>query len=91
MTLHVELPEDVSAALEQRWGDLRRRLLETIAIEGYRNRDLTRAQVRRMLRFETGLQVDEFMKREGVPFPYEVEDFEADIETLTRAGMLSAR
>ncbi len=44
-----------------------------------------------MLRFETGLQVDEFMKREGVPFPYEVEDFEADIETLTRAGMLSAR
>ena len=91
MTLHVELPEDVSAALQQSWGDVPRRIVETIAIEGYRKRDLTRSQVRRMLGFETSLQVDEFMKRAGVPFPYDAEDFEADVKTLTRAGMLPAR
>jgi hypothetical protein len=91
MTLQLELPEDVSAALEKRWGDVPKRLLEAIAIEGYRNRDLTRSQVRRMLGFETSLQVDAFMKQAGVPFPYEPEDLEADIATQEGLGILPAR
>ena len=88
MTVRVELPEDVSAALEKRWGDVPRRLLEAVAIEGYRNRDLTRSQVRRMLGFETGVQVDAFMKQAGVPFPYGVEDLEADATTQESLGIL---
>ena len=91
MTLHVELPEDVSAALEKRWGDVPRRLLEAIAIEGYRNRDLTRSQVRRMLGFESSLQVDAFMANAGVSFPYEADDLRADVETLESLGILPVR
>ena len=91
MTVRVDLPEDVSAALEQRWGNVPRHLLETIAVEGYRTRDLTRSQVRRLLGFETSLQVDDFMKLADVPFPYGPEDFEADIETHQRIGILPTR
>ncbi|HEX9868975.1 MAG TPA: hypothetical protein VGC99_10340 [Candidatus Tectomicrobia bacterium] len=31
----IELPEDVSQALQERWGDVSRRTLEAIAREGY--------------------------------------------------------
>lgn len=42
--------------------------LETLAFAGYWARVLSRSQVRWMLGFETGAEVDEFMKRAGCPF-----------------------
>lgn len=81
MTVKIELPEDIEHHLEQQWGNLPRHALETLAIEGYRARVLSRSQVRRMLGFETGAEVDGFMKRAGVPFDYTVDDFEHDMET----------
>jgi Uncharacterised protein family (UPF0175) len=65
-----------------------RHALEALAIEGYRARVLGRWQVRRMLGFETGAQVDEFMNRAGVTFDYTAEDFAHDGET---SRYLSAR
>ncbi|MEZ5366850.1 MAG: UPF0175 family protein [Bryobacterales bacterium] len=90
MTIQVELPADISAALEKSGGDVSRRFLEALAIEGFRKRELTRSQVRRMLGFETSVQVDAFMKQAGVPFPYDVQDLRADFETLKELGNLPA-
>jgi hypothetical protein len=70
MAVRFELPEDIEHHLEKQWGNLPRQALETLAIDGYRARVLSRSQVRRMLGFETGAQVDEFMKRAGIPFDY---------------------
>jgi len=67
--------------LEKQWGNLPRHALEALAIDAYRARALSRSQVRRMLGFETGAEVDEFMKRAGVPFDYTLDDFERDEET----------
>jgi hypothetical protein len=49
MKVTIELPDDVSAALKGRWDDVPRRLLEAIAVEGYRTGALTETQVRRLL------------------------------------------
>ncbi len=81
MAVKIELPEDIEHYLERHWGDLPRHALESLAIEGYRARVLSRSQVRRMLGFETTAEADEFMKRAGVPFDYTVDDFEHDAET----------
>ena len=81
MAVKFELPEDIEHHLEKQWGNLPRHALESLAIEGYRARVLSRSQVRRMLGLETGAEVDEFMKRAGVPFDYTVDDFEYDGET----------
>jgi predicted HTH domain antitoxin len=81
MAVKIDLPEDIEHHLEKEWGNLPRHALETLAIEGYRERVLSRSQVRRMLGFETGVEVDEFMKRAGVPLDYSVDDFEHDGET----------
>jgi predicted HTH domain antitoxin len=84
MAVRIDLPEDIEETLEKQWGDVPRHALEALAIEGYRQSVLTRSQVRRMLGFETRAEVDEFMKRAGVPFDYTLDDFELDAETSNR-------
>jgi hypothetical protein len=81
MAVKIELPDDIEHHLAKQWGDLPRHALESLAIEGYRARVLSRSQVRRMLGFETAVEVDDFMKRAGVPFDYTLSDFEHDGET----------
>jgi predicted HTH domain antitoxin len=81
MEVKIEIPDDVKRRLERDWGDVSRHALERLAIEGYSLGVLSRAQVRRMLGFETRTEVDEFMARHGVPFDYTVEDFELDAGT----------
>jgi Uncharacterised protein family (UPF0175) len=81
MEVKIQLPDDIERRLESEWGDVPRHALETLAVEGYRAHVLSRAQVRRMLGFETRAEVDQFMARHGVPFDYTIEDFELDAET----------
>ncbi|HYL62199.1 MAG TPA: UPF0175 family protein [Candidatus Methylomirabilis sp.] len=87
--VRIELPDDIEKQLQKQWGDLPRHVLESLAVEGYRARVLSRSQVRRMLGFETGAEVDEFMKRAGVPFDYTVEDFQND-ESTSRVARMEA-
>lgn len=81
MAVKIEIPKDIESHLRKQWGDLPRHALESLAIEGYRARVLSRPQVRRMLGFETAAEVDAFMAKAGVPFDYTVEDLEQDVKT----------
>jgi len=78
----IELPEDVARVLRERWGDLAQHTVETLAIEGYRMQTLSAAQVKRMLGFQTRMEVDAFLKRHGVYRNCTEEDLDRDIETL---------
>ena len=81
MQITLELPEDIAHGLESRWTDLRRAALESLALEAYRSRALTAAQLRRLLGFETRMQVDAFLKDHEI-YDFTVEDFEQDREAL---------
>jgi len=81
MQLNLELPEDVVHGLEEKWKDLPRGVLESVALEGYRSGALTQEQVRRMLGYGTRVEVDGFLKQHGV-FDYTMTDLEHDRETL---------
>ena len=61
--------------------DLPRAALESLALEAYRSRALTAAQLRRLLGFETRMQVDAFLKEHEI-YDCTVADFEQDRETL---------
>lgn len=91
MQVNMELPDDVSRALEQEWGDLPRRTLETPAIEGYKSGALTESQIRRMLGFETRTEVHGFLKGAGVCLDYNEDDLREDMETHRRLGIVPAR
>ena len=58
----LELPEDIAKGLETRWTDLPRAALESLALDAYRCQALSAAQLRRLLGFETRMQVDDFLR-----------------------------
>ena len=62
MRVTIQLPDDISAALEEQWDDVPRRSLEAIAVEGYRTGALTEPQVRRLLELDTRFQVHALLK-----------------------------
>ena len=91
MQVNIDLPEDISQALRKQWGDLPHHTLETWAIEGYKSGVLTEGQVRRMLNFETRIEVHEFLKNARVYLDYTEDDLEQDVETHRKLGILPAR
>jgi len=81
MQITLELPEDIAQGMESKWKDLPRGALESLALEAYRSHAITAAQLRRLLAFETRMQVDTFLKEHEV-FDFTAADFEQDRETL---------
>lgn len=81
MQITLELPEDIAQGLKSRWKDLRRAALESLALEAYRSNALTAAQLRRLLGFQTRMQVDAFLKEHEV-YDFTVTDFEQDRKSL---------
>ena len=81
LKITLELPEEIAHGLEFRWKDLPRAALERLALEAYRSHELTTAQPRRLLGFETRMQVDAFLKEHGV-YDFTAVDFEDDRKTL---------
>ena len=81
MRITLELPADLAQGLGSRWKDLPRAALESLALEAYRSHALTAVQLRRLLGFETRMQVDDFLKEHEV-YDFTVEDFKQDCETL---------
>src|SRR5260370_835863 len=57
-----ELPEDIAEGIESKGKDLTRAALESLALEAYRSHALTAAQRRRLLAFETLMQLDAFSR-----------------------------
>lgn len=90
MQIMIELPADIAVRLESKWKDLPRAALESLALEAYRSCALTAAQLRRLLVFETRVQIDAFLKEHEI-YDYSTADFEQDRETLRGIRMREAR
>jgi len=49
MQVTVQLPDNIARQLSQSPGDIPRRILEAVAVEGYRSEQLSRGQVSELL------------------------------------------
>lgn len=78
MQITIDVPDDLAVQLAFVDSDPARLALETIAVEAYRTHKLSSAQVRRLLGFQTRLQVHELLKRHSVPLHYDLTEFEHD-------------
>ncbi len=76
MPITVDLPEPVIRALGGE-GEISRRLLESVAADLYRERKITRGQVRQTLGL-TWQQTEEFLARKGCARHYSTADLEED-------------
>ena len=85
MDIAIHLPDDIVRVLP--WQDIPRHVLEQLALEGYQAGHLSEEQVRRLLGFDTRLDVHGFLKDHDVPLRYTLEDLEKDRETHRRLGL----
>jgi hypothetical protein len=76
----LEIPEELSAALAAPGRDLSRTVVEALALEAYRERKLSTAQLRRLLGFESRYHFGGFLKAHKVWLDHGVEDLERDRE-----------
>ena len=82
MNVRVEIPEEL---FNSEAGNASRQVLETIAAEGFRTDQLSTAQVRRLLGFETRFEVHQFLAERGIPWvKYSVEDARRESELLRK-------
>jgi hypothetical protein len=87
MEVAIHLPDDIAHHLQEKWGqDIPRHVLESLALECFRERILGESQLRRLLGFETRFELHEFLKQHEVPF-YTLEDLEKDRKALDRLGI----
>jgi hypothetical protein len=78
----VNVPNEVINAVTE---DASRRIVEQFALEGFKSGQLTTTQVRRLLGFESRLQVYDFLAAHGVAWvDYSDEEIERERELLKR-------
>jgi hypothetical protein len=91
MQVTLDLPDDISEALQGRWPDLSKQALEALAVEGYRTGALTESQVRRLPGLESRFQVHAILKDHRVPLRYTEADLEDDLTAHREIGILPQR
>jgi hypothetical protein len=86
MEVAMQLPDPLGKRLQKRRHDLPRRVLESVALEEFRQRIITTEELRQLLGFETKFAVHAFLKEHEVPF-YTLADLAHDRETSRRLGL----
>ena len=76
MEITLRIPDDVAKRLLAAGGDLSRRALEALALEGYRDQTLTLYQISEMLALSR-VETEDFLGRRPVPLS---ETNEADLD-----------
>ena len=88
MNLTVEIPDDLAGRLSDSGeADLSRQVLESFGLEQYRIERISRAELRRLLGFETRYELDGFLKAHQVWAKNTIEDLRRDMEDLKSLGI----
>lgn len=78
MTITIEVPDSLAKQLTAAGKDPARALLEAYALNEYQAGDLTEAEIRELLAFDTRMEVHGFLKEHGVSAPYSTGDLDRD-------------
>jgi hypothetical protein len=87
MNLTVQIPDNFAQRLGAGHVDLGRRALEALVAEEYRAGRLTRPDLRQLLGFETGHEIDGFLKAHEIYDGITLEELNRQLETLDRLGI----
>jgi len=78
----ISVPAEIAANLAVNGGDLSRKTLEALAIEGYREGHLSIGQLALLLGLSV-LEAEEFLQTKGISLNYSIADFEDDLKTAS--------
>ncbi|MGC8490952.1 MAG: UPF0175 family protein [Syntrophobacteraceae bacterium] len=86
MDVFISVPDELVQQIQNRWKDLSRGALESLAIEAYRGGVITEAQVQRMLDLPSRWETDRFLKNAQAYIDYTEADLLEDIEAIRGRG-----
>jgi predicted HTH domain antitoxin len=85
MTVTIEIPAASEAQFLKVFGpDLSRAATEALLINGYRTGRISLGFVAELLGLDTRLQAQQWLSERGVPLNYDLQELEADRETLRK-------
>lgn len=82
VTVVLEIPDALSVPLQKQFGDLSRRALEDLAVDGYKSGVLSSAEVGRMLGHTSRWDTDEFLKNHETWLHYSAEDLRNELRVM---------
>jgi hypothetical protein len=81
MQVSLDIPDELAALMTSGGTDIPRAALEALAVEGYRTERLSESEIRRLLGFETRMEVHAFLKEHAAWLHYSLDDLERDRES----------
>ena len=87
MNVTIEIPDELAHQIHASGADLSRRVLETIALQEYQAGRISKAQLRRLLGFETRYELDGFLKAHKVVPNVTIDDLSRDMQDLKSLGL----
>jgi Uncharacterised protein family (UPF0175) len=84
MTIQLEIPEDIAQRLAAQGEDVSRAAVEAFGLEEYRGGRLTEDELRRVLGYQTRMEVEGFLKQHQVWLEFSAEDFERETEIIEK-------
>ena len=80
MNVQIKIPDEIFSPENSATA---RQILEIVALEGYKSKQLTTEQVKQILEFETRLEVYDFLAKNSVAWiDYSIEDAERERNLL---------
>lgn len=89
MQIVLTIPDEFVSQLADTPEELARRAIESLVVSAYRDRQLSTAEVQRLLELPSRLATDAFLKQHQAYIPYSEEDLEQDIRAI--AGVIEAQ
>ncbi len=86
MRVSFDIPDAMAVQISDAGMDPARAALEARAVEGYRSRALSEAEVRRLLSFETRIEVHALLAAHDVPLHYNEEHVRQDVQASDELG-----
>jgi hypothetical protein len=80
----LNIPDELAAQIISEGKDPSRTALEALVLEGYRTEQMSEAEIRQLLGFETRMEVHAFLKEHCAFLHYSISDAAKDRETALR-------
>jgi predicted HTH domain antitoxin len=88
MEITIHIPDDLARSLGQAGGDLSRRTLEALAIDGYRRGSLTQLQVGQLLGLSR-IEAEDLLARHVALYDYDAAELDREARALEKLSDLT--